>query len=61
MTKKIASEFEHLSDAIMGPVLERMPPAERRKLLLLMRELCHPNAYGWIDVQLALLPNGSEN
>jgi hypothetical protein len=50
-------EFDRISDAIMGPVLEKMAPAERKKLLLVMRKLVHQSAYGWIDVQLKNLGN----
>jgi hypothetical protein len=41
----------------MLPILEKMPPSEREKLLLLLRELSHQRAYPWIDAQLALLAN----
>jgi hypothetical protein len=44
--------FDELSDQIMGPVLDSMPPTEQRKLLLVIRKLSHPRAYGWIDREL---------
>ena len=47
--------FDQLSDAIMLPILEKMAPPEREKLLILLRQLAHPRAYPWIDAQLALL------
>jgi hypothetical protein len=47
--------FNEISDAIMLPVLEKMAPPEREKLLILLRQLAHPRAYPWIDAQLALL------
>jgi hypothetical protein len=47
--------IDEFSDAMMGPVLADMPPIERKKMLLLQREMCSSVAYGWIDRQLALL------
>jgi hypothetical protein len=43
--------FEELSDQIMGPVLDSMPPHEQRKLLLLLRQLVAPRACAWIEWQ----------
>jgi hypothetical protein len=43
--------FNEISDAIMLPVLEKMAPPEREKLLILLRQLAHPRAYPWIDAQ----------
>lgn len=45
-------EFNQSSDAIMLPVLKKMDPVQRRKLLLLLRQTVHPRAYQWIDAQL---------
>jgi hypothetical protein len=44
--------FNQFSDEIMGPVLDKMPPEEQRKLLFILRKLSHPRAYPWIDRQL---------
>jgi hypothetical protein len=44
--------FDELSDEMLGPVLDRMPAKERRKLLLLLRRVEHPIAHPWIDRQL---------
>jgi hypothetical protein len=48
-------EFSKISDLIMLPVLKSMAPAERKKLLLALRQTVHPSAHAWIDAQLSKL------
>jgi hypothetical protein len=49
------TSIDEFSDATLLPILGSLTPLERKKMLLLQRELCSPVAYGWIDRQLILL------
>jgi hypothetical protein len=44
--------FDQLSDQIMGPVLDQMPPEEQAKLLLVLRQLVSRSGQAWIDKEL---------
>ena len=48
-------EFEQFSEAVMGPILNGLPPEEQRRLLAFCRQLAHPRAYAWIDKKLKAL------
>jgi hypothetical protein len=47
--------IDEFSDAVMLPVLDSMPPMERKKMLLLQRQIVHSRAFEWIDRQLEKL------
>ena len=49
------TSIDEFNDATLLPILKSLAPLERKKMLLLQRELCSPVAYGWIDRQLVLL------